>query len=48
MAQHGVLEGCPHGEPIGRAEILELPCDMLISALEARSRPRTRRGSRRR
>jgi glutamate dehydrogenase (NAD(P)+) len=32
IAQHGVLDGCPHGEPIGRSEILELPCDMLIPA----------------
>src|SRR5262249_27384635 len=32
VAEHGVLEGCPYGDPIGRAEILELPCDMLIPA----------------
>jgi glutamate dehydrogenase (NAD(P)+) len=36
IAEHGVLAGCPSGDPIGRAEVLELPCDMLIpAALEA-------------
>ena len=32
VAEHGLLEGCPHGDPIGRTEVLELPCDMLIPA----------------
>ncbi len=36
IAAHGVLAGCPLGDPVGRAEVLELPCDMLIpAALEA-------------
>jgi glutamate dehydrogenase (NAD(P)+) len=32
MADHGLLAGCPHGDPVGSAEVLELPCDMLIPA----------------
>jgi glutamate dehydrogenase (NAD(P)+) len=32
VAEHHTLEGCPHGDPVGRAEVLELPCDMLIPA----------------
>jgi len=32
VAEHRVLEGCPLGTPIGRAEVLEVPCDMLIPA----------------
>ena len=30
--QHQVLEGCPLGEPVGRRDVLEIPCDMLIPA----------------
>ena len=29
---HGSLEGCPHGRPIGAAEVLELECDVLVPA----------------
>ncbi|HZO37168.1 MAG TPA: Glu/Leu/Phe/Val dehydrogenase [Solirubrobacteraceae bacterium] len=30
--EHRVLEGCPLGDPVGRAEVLEVACDMLIPA----------------
>src|SRR4051812_34217163 len=30
--EHRVLEGCPLGEPIGRTEVLEVDCDVLIPA----------------
>jgi glutamate dehydrogenase (NAD(P)+) len=32
VAEHRTLEGCPLGSPVGRAEVLEVPCDMLIPA----------------
>jgi glutamate dehydrogenase (NAD(P)+) len=32
IAEHRTLEGCPHGSPVGRAEVLEVPCDVLIPA----------------
>ena len=30
--EHGSLEGCPHGEPIGAREVLEVECDVLVPA----------------
>ena len=30
--EHGTLEGCPHGRPIGAAEVLEVECDVLVPA----------------
>jgi glutamate dehydrogenase (NAD(P)+) len=32
IAAHDVLEGCPLGRRVGRAEVLETPCDILIPA----------------
>lgn len=32
VGDHGTLEGFPDGEPIGNAEMLELPCDVLAPA----------------
>jgi glutamate dehydrogenase (NAD(P)+) len=32
LAEHPTLEGCTLGSPVGRAEVLEVPCDMLIPA----------------
>jgi len=32
VAEHRTLEGCSLGSPVGRAEVLEVPCDMLIPA----------------
>jgi glutamate dehydrogenase (NAD(P)+) len=32
VAQHRTLEGCPLGTPVGRVEVLEVPCDVLIPA----------------
>ena len=32
VAEHRTLEGCPLGDPVGRAEVLEVPCDTLIPA----------------
>jgi glutamate dehydrogenase (NAD(P)+) len=32
VADHRFLDGCPLGSPVGRAEVLEVPCDMLIPA----------------
>ena len=32
MAEHRTLEGCPLGSAVGRSEVLEVPCDMLIPA----------------
>jgi glutamate dehydrogenase (NAD(P)+) len=32
VAEHRTFEGCPLGSPVGRAEVLEVPCDMLIPA----------------
>jgi glutamate dehydrogenase (NAD(P)+) len=32
VAEHRTLEGCPLGTPVGRSEVLEVPCDMLIPA----------------
>ena len=42
--EHRVLEGCPHGDPVGRTEVLEVDCDMLIpAALERQITDRERR-----
>jgi glutamate dehydrogenase (NAD(P)+) len=32
MAEHRFLRDCPEGSPIGRTEILEQPCDILVPA----------------
>jgi len=32
VAEHRWLDGCPLGKPVGRAEVLETPCDVLIPA----------------
>jgi glutamate dehydrogenase (NAD(P)+) len=32
VAEHHTLQDCPHGDPVGRSEVLEVPCDMLIPA----------------
>ncbi len=32
VAEHRTLDGCPLGSPVGRTEVLEVPCDMLIPA----------------
>jgi glutamate dehydrogenase (NAD(P)+) len=32
VAEHKFLEGCPFGEIVGRVEVLETPCDVLIPA----------------
>jgi glutamate dehydrogenase (NAD(P)+) len=32
VAEHRFLDGCPHGDPVGRVEVLETPCDVLIPA----------------
>ena len=32
VSEHRFLRGCPEGTPIGRTEILETPCDILIPA----------------
>jgi glutamate dehydrogenase (NAD(P)+) len=32
VAEHGTLAGCPHGEQVTNAELLTLPCDVLIPA----------------
>ncbi|MCW2989688.1 MAG: response regulator receiver protein [Solirubrobacterales bacterium] len=32
LRDHRTLEGCPLGAPVGRSEVLEVPCDMLIPA----------------
>jgi glutamate dehydrogenase (NAD(P)+) len=32
VAENRFLEGCPYGDPVGRAEVLETPCDVLIPA----------------
>ncbi len=32
VAAHHFLEGCPHGDPVGSAEVLELPCDIVVPA----------------
>jgi len=32
LAENRTLEGCPLGSPVGRSEVLEVPCDMLIPA----------------
>jgi len=31
-SKHFTLEGCPEGEPIGNADLLELKCDILVPA----------------
>lgn len=32
VSDHPELAGCPYGEPISNAELLELPCDILVPA----------------
>ena len=32
LGEHRTLEGCPLGGAVGRAEVLEVPCDLLIPA----------------
>jgi glutamate dehydrogenase (NAD(P)+) len=32
VREHRFLDGCPLGSPVGRAEVLEVPCDLLIPA----------------
>lgn len=32
VSQNPELAGCPYGEPISNAELLELPCDILVPA----------------
>jgi glutamate dehydrogenase (NAD(P)+) len=32
VREHRTLEGCRLGSPVGRAEVLEIPCDLLIPA----------------
>jgi glutamate dehydrogenase (NAD(P)+) len=32
VAEHRFLDGCPYGDPVGRVEVLETPCDVLIPA----------------
>ena len=32
VAEHRTLEGCPLGSAVGRSEVLEVPCDLLIPA----------------
>jgi glutamate dehydrogenase (NAD(P)+) len=32
VAERQTLEGCPLGAPVGRAEVLEIPCDVLVPA----------------
>jgi glutamate dehydrogenase (NAD(P)+) len=32
VREHRTLEGCTLGSPVGRAEVLEVPCDLLIPA----------------
>ena len=32
VATHRALDGCPHGEPIEREAVLEVPCDILVPA----------------
>jgi glutamate dehydrogenase (NAD(P)+) len=32
VAEHRFLDGAPFGRPVGRAEVLETPCDVLIPA----------------
>lgn len=32
MSDHPELAGCSHGDPISNAELLELPCDILVPA----------------
>jgi glutamate dehydrogenase (NAD(P)+) len=32
VAEHRFLDGCPLGKPVGRSEVLETPCDVLIPA----------------
>jgi glutamate dehydrogenase (NAD(P)+) len=32
VREHRFLEGCPHGDQVGRAEVLEVPCDIVIPA----------------
>jgi len=32
VAERRFLRGCPHGAAVGRSELLELPCDILVPA----------------
>ncbi len=32
IAEHGTLDGCPHGRAVSDAELLELDCDVLVLA----------------
>ena len=32
VAEHRFLRGCPVGEPVGRTQVLETPCDVLVPA----------------
>jgi glutamate dehydrogenase (NAD(P)+) len=32
VSERRVLEGCPHGEPIERQAVLEVPCEILVPA----------------
>lgn len=32
VAEHGTLDGCRHGDEVSGADLLELPCDVLVPA----------------
>lgn len=32
VVAHGVLEGCPYGDAVGSADVLEMPCDIVVPA----------------
>jgi len=32
VAAHQTLDGCPHGEPVDRQAVLEVPCEILVPA----------------
>lgn len=32
ISKHGFIRGFPGGEPVGRMEVLEVPCDLLVPA----------------
>ena len=32
MQEHGTIEGCPAGRHVGPAEVLEVPCEIVIPA----------------
>ena len=47
IAEHGTLDGCPHGRAVSNSELLELDCDVLVLAamehqLTAENAPRIR------